>query len=116
MELLHRYLEALGRQDWARLAGCFADDLHRTGPFGDEIHGGRAYAAFLEQVVSALENYELKVFRIRELSGGAAVVELSETVDIEGERRETLELLLFELDGEGLIRRVDVYTKQHPGR
>ena len=114
MESLHRYLEALGRQDWARLPECFSDDLHRTGPFGDVIEGGRAYADFLERTVGALANYALQVFRVRPLGPDAAVVELSETVDLEDGRHETPEVLLFDFDARGRICRVDVYIKQRP--
>ena len=115
MQALERYLEALGAQDWKRLATCLADDLQRTGPFNDVIRGGPAYAAFLSEIVPKLRGYELKVSRVRPLADGSAVVELSETVDRDGVRAETRELLLFEFDAAGLIRSVDVYVKRPPG-
>jgi hypothetical protein len=118
MQALERYLQALGAQDWARLAGCVAPDLERTGPFLDVIHGRQAYVDFLADVVPGLENYELKVSRIRALADGSALVELSEIMDLDGVRSEHPEVLLFEFDAEGLIRRIDIYIKQRggPGR
>lgn len=116
MRALERYLEALGAQDWKRLAGCVADDLERTGPFEDVIRGGPAYVAFLSEIVPKLRGYQLKVSRIRPLADGSAVVELSETVEHDGARSQTRELLLFEFDAAGLIRSVDVYVKRPPPR
>lgn len=115
MEALERYLQALGAQDWKQLATCLADDLRRTGPFDDVIRGKQAYVAFLSEIVPKLRDYELKVSRVRQLADGSAVVELSESVERDGVRTETPELLLFEFDAAGLIRSVDVYVKRPPG-
>jgi hypothetical protein len=112
MKALEQYLDALRAHDWQRLGACVADDLVRTGPFLDVVRGRRAYVEFLAGVVPSLRNYELRVSRIRRLEDGAAVVELSETVDLEGVRTETPEVLLFEFDAQGLIRRIDIYVKR----
>jgi hypothetical protein len=112
MKALEQYLEALRDHDWPRLGQCVADDLVRTGPFRDVVRGRRAYVEFLAGVVPSLRNYALEVFRIRRLEDGAALVELSETVDQEGVRNETPELLLFEFDAQGLIQRIDIYVKR----
>ncbi len=93
---------------------CLADDVRRTGPYLDVVRGKQAYVEFLAGVIPTLRNYELKVFRTRELDGGSALVELSETLDVDGVRREFPEVLLFDFDDEGLILRVDIYIKQPP--
>ena len=93
---------------------CLADDVRRTGPYLDVVRGRQAYVEFLAGVIPALRNYELKVFRTREFDGGSALVELSETLDVDGVRTEFPEALLFDFDEEGLILRIDVYIKQPP--
>ena len=112
MKALEEYLDALKAQDWGRLATCVADDLERTGPFLDVVRGRQAYVEFLAGVIPTLRNYELKVFRIRPLVDGSALVELSETVDVDGVRSEHPEVLLFDFDAEGLIRQIDIYVKR----
>ncbi len=114
MWAVEQYVEALRSRDWDLLATCLADDVHRTGPYLDEVRGKRAYVEFLSGVIPKLVNYELKVFRTRALTDGSAVVELSETVDLDGVRTECPEVLLFDFDDRGRIRRVDIYIKQPP--
>jgi hypothetical protein len=112
--VLERYFAALRTCDWRALADTLAEGVHRTGPYGDEVRGRNAYVAFLAGVIPTLPGYALDVARIRAIEGGAAVVELSETIDRDGARHTTREALLFELDAAGRIARVDVYFKQPP--
>ncbi len=113
-EILERYFAAMRAHDWDALADTLAEDVHRTGPFLDEVRGRDAYVAFLAGVIPKLANYALDVARIRPIAGGGAVVELSETIDRKGARFKTPEALLFEFDADGRIARVDVYIKQPP--
>ncbi len=114
MQTLERYLEALRTQDWESLASCLAEDVHRTGPYLDEVRGKQPYVDFLSGILPTLRNYRLKVSRVRKVEGGSAIVELVEALDANGVRTEYPEALLFDFDEEGLIRRVDVYIKQPP--
>lgn len=116
MRVLERYFEALRTQNWEKLATCLAEDVHRTGPYLDDVRGRRAYVDFLAGVIPTLRDYELKVFRTRRLEDGCALVELSETVDRDGVRSEYPEAILFEFDDSGLIRGLDIYLKQPPER
>jgi hypothetical protein len=111
---LDTYFECLRAQDWERLTPCLAEDVHRTGPYLDVVRGREAYVAFLAEAIGALRHYDLRVARVRALGPASAVVELSEYADVGGARREFPELLLFDFDDAGLIRRVDVYVKQPP--
>jgi limonene-1,2-epoxide hydrolase len=113
-DVLERYFEALREQDWRALADTLAPDVHRTGPYLDEVRGRETYVAFLAGVIPTLRGYALDVARIRALEDGGAIVELSESMDREGSRITHPEALLFEFDAAGRIARVDVYLKQPP--
>jgi len=115
VRVLERYFDALRAHDWGALAACLAADVHRTGPYLDEVRGRQPYVDFLSRVLPTLSNYELNVARIRPLAPRSAIVELSETVDVGGARKEFPEALLFDFDAQGLIARIDVYIKQPPG-
>ncbi len=115
-EVLERYFAAMRAHDWEALAATLADDVHRTGPFLDEVRGKQAYVDFLAGVIPKLENYALDVARVRALDGGSALVELSESMDRGGRRETHPEALLFEFDAAGRIARVDIYIKRPPRR
>lgn len=114
MEILDRYFEALRAHDWERLAACLADDVERTGPYLDVLRGREAYAAFLAKVLPTLRNYRLEVREVRRISDRSAVALLSEILDVDGRSTEFPEAILFDLDADGRIVRVDVYLKQPP--
>ena len=88
MELLERYIEALRSRDWDSLSTCLAPDVHRSGPYLDVVEGREEYVAFLSRVISGLPNYDIRLSRIDRLEAGAALVRLSEFVDIKGVRTE----------------------------
>jgi len=110
--VLERYFEALRSHDWTSLAECLADDVHRTGPYLDVVEGKRAYVDFLSKKLPTLTNYALDVRRIREIGPTSAVAELTETVDVDGRSTVFPEAILFDFNGEGRIRRVDIYVKK----
>jgi uncharacterized protein (TIGR02246 family) len=111
-DVLARYFDAMRAQDWDALADCVAPDVHRTGPYRDEVRGREAYVAFRVGVVPKLANYALDVQDVRPLADGGALVRLTESMDHEGTRRTHPEALLFDFDAEGRIARVDVYLKR----
>jgi hypothetical protein len=114
LHTLERYFEALRRHDWAALAACLAPDVHRTGPYLDEVRGRDAYRDFLAGVVPKLEGYALEVHAVEPLADGGAWVLLSESMDRAGERRSHPEALRFAFDADDRIARVDVHLKQPP--
>jgi len=116
MRVLDQYFEALRSQDWKSLALCLAEDVQRTGPYLDVVRGKRAYVEFLSRVIPALQDYELRVRRVRKVDSASAVVELSEIVAVGGARTEFPEVLLFEFDEAGAILGIDIYIKQPPAR
>ncbi len=115
MEVLDRYFQALRDHDWVGLGDCLAADVRRTGPYLDVVRGKQAYVRFLSRVVPALPNYTLEVSRVRALPDGSALVELSETLDVDGVATAHPEALIFDFDGDGRILRVDIYIKQPGG-
>ena len=115
MKVIERYVNALRSQDWDEVSKCVAADVHRTGPYQDVVEGREEYVAFLAGVIPGLPNYDIRLTRIDRLEGGAALVRLSEFVDMKGVRTEIPEALVFEFDAEGAIARVDVFVKQVAG-
>lgn len=114
MEVLDRYFQALRAHDWDALADCLAEDVERTGPYRDMVRGREAYAAFLAEVLPTLENHRLEIRELRRISERSALVLLSEILDVNGRSTEFPEALLFDLDADGRIARVDIYLKQPP--
>jgi predicted ester cyclase len=109
-DVVRRYLFALAAHDWTELASTLAPEVHRIGPYNDVYDGRDPYTTFLEQTLSALEGYELDVARTI-ASGSTVAVELAETVDAEGGRLRTAEVVVFDVGAAG-IERVAVYLQQ----
>ncbi len=110
--VVERYLEAIIGHDWETLAACLADDgFVRVGPWGDEYADKAEYVAFIADLMPKLPGYEMRVDRVT-YSGDQrlAVVELSETVEVDGRPHRTPEALVFDLDGDR-IRRIQVFIQ-----
>jgi ketosteroid isomerase-like protein len=112
--VVERFLAAMTTHDWVALAGCVAEDVERVGPYSDRYVGRAQYVAFISGLLPTLPGYHMDVGRVVYAEGGRlAVAELSETVDVDGTPLRTPESLVFDIDEQGLIRRVVVYI-QHP--
>jgi ketosteroid isomerase-like protein len=114
--VVERYLDAIIGRDWDALAACLSDDgFARVGPWGDEYADKAAYVAFIADLMPKLPGYEMRVDRVTySADQQLAVVELTETVDVEGRRHPTPEALVFDLDGEpanARIRRIQVFIQ-----
>lgn len=112
MQVLDRYFDALINHDWHGLGQTLSDDVHRTGPFLDVIEGKAAYLEFLSGIMPTLEDYALRILRARAIDEYAAVVELHESMKVDGRQTGYPEVLLFEFNEHGLICKVDIYIKQ----
>src|SRR5262245_35485022 len=105
----------MAAHDWDGLAATIADEgLARDGPFCDRIEGKQRYVNFLRNLIPTLNDYELKVQRVSQVSDRASFVELSESFDVNGVLTEYPECILFECNDDGLICYVSVFIKQ-PG-
>lgn len=114
MGAVETYLDRLVANDWDGLAGTLAEeDFERIGPFADLVSCKRAYVAFLAGIVPQLKEYRLNVRRIVH-AGAVVLAEINEVFELDGRLVDYPEALVFDLDGAGLIRRVQVYLMR-PG-
>jgi len=112
---VERYLRCLAAHDWDGLAATVADKgLIREGPFCDVVEGREPYIAFLRDIFSRLEGYQLEVQRVSHMSDRVSYVELTETFEINGVPTEYPECILFEQNDDGMISHVSVFIKR-PG-
>lgn len=111
--LVETYLDAVATQDWERLRAAVTDDVVRDGPFGDTYRGRDAYVEFLSALMPTLAGYSMDVAQVTYVDDGRrAFAELSETVEVGGQTIVTPEVLTFDLDGDGLITHIAIYTRQ----
>ena len=113
--VVERYLNAIIGHDWAAFASCLTDDgFERVGPWGDTYRGKADYVAFIADLMPRLPGYEMRVDRVTySADERVAVVELTETVEVDSQPHATPEALVFDLDGDR-IRRIQVFI-QTPG-
>ena len=110
---MERYLESIVAHDWAALSASVAPDVERVGPFGDTYRGRDAYVAFLQDLMPRLPGYSMDVARVTYAGDGrVATAELSETIELDGTPHVTPEALVFDLDGDGLIRRIAIFIQR----
>jgi ketosteroid isomerase-like protein len=110
--IVEDYLSAVTTHDWDAMRACLRDDVVRNGPFRDEFRGRDGYVAFLEELMPSLPGYSMDIARVTYTDDDRlAFAELSETVTVDGSPLRTEESLIFELDGDGLIARIDIYIK-----
>ena len=112
-KVVEGYLEAVATQDWERMSAAIRDDIVRIGPFGDVYEGRDAYVKFLTELMPTLPGYSMHLARVTYFDDGRrAVAELSETVEMNGEPLVTPEALLFDLDADGKIARIEIFTRR----
>ena len=113
---VHRYLAAIQAHDWEAFAATLADEgFSRTGPYGDTYATKDEYVAFISQLMPTLPGYEMRVDRVTPAHDGrSATVELSETVEVDGAPLLTPEALVFDLDPDGRIRRIQIFVQTLP--
>lgn len=117
--VVERYLHAITGHDWDAFAACLTDDgFERVGPWGDAYRAKDEYVAFISDLMPKLPGYEMRVDRVTySADERLAVVELSETIEVDGRPHVTPEALVFDLDGDrehGRIRRIQIFI-QTPG-
>jgi ketosteroid isomerase-like protein len=114
-DIVERYLDAIASHDWDVVDECIADDIVRVGPYGDRFVGRDDYMAFIADLMPKLGGYEMQLDRVTYVSDARAYAELSETVELDGKPMRTPEVLVFELNSDGRIARVDVFIQTPEG-
>ncbi len=109
--LAERYLLAVAAQDWAVVEACVAPGVLRQGPYGDDYEGRGPYLAFLQRTMPALPGYRLDIERVTEVGEGRVLVELRETVEVDGAPLRTHECLVFDVVADQ-IATVAIYIRQ----
>ena len=109
--IVERYLGAIVSHDWNVVGECIADDIVRVGPYGDRFAGRDDYLPFIAETMSKLEGYSMDLHRVTYAADRLAFAQLSETVEVDGEPMLTPEVLVFELDADGRIHRVDIFIQ-----
>ena len=113
--IVERYLRAIASHDWDVVGECIADDIVRVGPYGDRYAGRDAYLAFIVDLMPRLQGYVMKLDRVTYAGEALAFAELRETVAVDGKPMVTPEVLVFAIDGDGRIARVDIYIQTQSG-
>jgi hypothetical protein len=113
--VVETYLERMVAHDFEAMAACLADDVVRVGPYGDTYTPRDPYVAMLSELMPALPGYGMEISRVAVLEPDRLVlVELSETVEIDGAPLVTPEALVFELNADGLIAHISIYIQTWP--
>lgn len=113
--LAERYLRAVAAQDWASVEECLTPSVVRDGPFGDDVEGLENYMGFLRRTMPSLPGYRMDIDRVTEMGDGRVLVELRETVEIDGAPVVTPECLVFFL-ADDRVARVSIYLRRAPVR
>lgn len=111
---VERYLKALEAKDWETFATTLAEkSFERIGPFCDVVDTKQAYVSFLSHVVGNLENYGIRVRRMQQ-SDRVVYAEINESFAVDGTKMDFPEVLVFDVDDDERIARVQVYMMR-PG-
>jgi hypothetical protein len=110
-DIIERYLYAIASHDWDVVDACVADDIVRVGPYGDRYAGRDEYMAYIADLMPKLTGYAMDVHRVSYVSEALAFAELSETVELDGTPTVTSEVLVFALDDDRRITRVDIFIQ-----
>jgi ketosteroid isomerase-like protein len=111
--IVETYLERMVAHDFKAMAACLAEDVVRVGPYGDTYTPRAPYVAMLSELMPSLPGYAMEITRVL-VKDKVIVVELSETVEIDGAPLVTPEALVFELNDEGLIAHIAIYIQTLP--
>ena len=112
--VVETYLEKMVAHDFEAMAACLAEDVVRVGPYGDTFTPRHPYVAMLAALMPALPGYSMAISRVMVVDDRRIVVELSETVEVDGAPLVTPEALVFDLNDDGLIAHIAIYIQTLP--
>ena len=117
MGVVEDFVDSYNTRDWKRLAACLSsEDFERIGPYVDVIDSSAEYVAFLERVIPTMgDDYRLEIERVVYVPDEqTAFAQLVEHYAHDGEVRDTPEIIVFGIGGDGRVRRMRLYL-QRPG-
>jgi len=109
--IVERYLDAIVSHDWDVVGERVVDGIIRVGPYGDRFEGRDDYLAYISDTMPKLKSYAMEIHRVTYANDGLAFAELSETVEFDGEAMLTPEVLVFAIDSDHRITRVDIFIQ-----
>ena len=116
-DVVTEYYEAVHDHDWAKLASTLSDDVVRMGvrsDFDDDtVRGKEPYLRFVETIISSFEYHTMEIVGVfYSADARFACAQTVETLQEPGAERMRLHCLKWhELDGDGLIVKIDQYRK-----
>ncbi|HEY3881774.1 MAG TPA: nuclear transport factor 2 family protein [Trebonia sp.] len=119
-DVVREYYEAVHGHDWAKLESTLSLDVVRMGirsDFDDDTVRGRdRYVRFVAEVIGTFEDHSMEIVGIfYSPDGRFACAQTVETLRQPGRERVRLHCLKWhELDGDGLIVKIDQYRKGSP--
>jgi hypothetical protein len=117
MDAVEDYISYCGAHQWQQLRTVFDHSgFTRTG-YADLFTDVDKYVDFLEEIVPTLgADYQLQIEPIVYAPGEkVAFAELIEHLELEGVMTDLPETIIFDVNDEGLIRRMSLYLKQPGG-
>jgi len=119
-DVVREYYEAVHGHDWAQLASTLAEGVVRMGirsDFDDDTVVGREpYVRFVAEIIGTFEYHTMEIIGIfYSPDARFACAQTVETLQQLGGERVRLHCLKWhELDGDGLIVKIDQYRKGSP--
>jgi SnoaL-like domain len=110
-EVVLRYLDRLKAHDWVVMADCLHPEVVRVGPFGDVFTPRDPYVEFLSSLLPSLVNYTMTIGRTV-ARDSVVMVQLTETMELNGSADVTHEVLAFDTDSAGLITRIEIFIQR----
>jgi hypothetical protein len=117
MGAIEDYINYYGTHRWQQLRTVFDhSDFKRTG-YNDLFTDADEYVDFLEQVAPTMgADHELQIGRIVYAPGEkVAFGQFIEHLELKGVMTDIPETIIFDLNDEGLIRRMSLYVEQPGG-
>ena len=119
LDVVARFWEGIDSHDWDLIESTLAPDFVRIGMRDDEEDTSSSrddYMQFVRTVIGRMDHHDLEVRTIWLSDDGTrAYAECIETIDPPGEERLVMRFAnVMELNGDGLISKLDIFWKTPP--
>jgi len=118
IRVVQTYWEAAGNRDYQAGKQVMAENVFRVGPFNspvDQVKGREAYTAYIRTVQEKMTSYRNETHDILASRDGSRVyLQCTEWPALEGNEFEFPLCIIFDINEEFLISRIDIYWKTPP--